>query len=336
MVTIGGWLTGYEVEVKGSADLRFWGTPGIDADDVIVRLPGNRFVPVDSPPVARIARLEADLDLWALVRGVLHARRLVLVRPSLRFDRGPDGVNNWSLRGKPRLDGEQALPGQATLKMPVWPWGEIGALTIDSGSLRYTDARLERDLTLDGVSVEARTSKTAEGAVMRLRGDARLRGEPVYLEGELRRLEDFRDGIRVPFTLMLDTAPGSVMARGTVAHRGRWAFGADLDLDVDDPKALAAVWPVLSPDLLGRVSARMRAELKGGRADFSIRNLVLGKTDLSGRFSLDMDEKLPLIDMDLEAGALDLRHAAAAKPLSLSKRWLPMDGKTSSSSTFCT
>ena len=36
----------------------------------------------------------------------------------------------------------------------------------------------------------------------------------------------------------------------------------DLDLDIDDPKALAAIWPAMSADLLGRVSARMRAELE--------------------------------------------------------------------------
>ncbi|MEP2546228.1 MAG: hypothetical protein ABJI82_16330, partial [Alphaproteobacteria bacterium] len=74
IAAVGGWVTGYEVEVKGSAELRFWGTPGLDADDVILRLPGNRFVPVDSPPLLRIARLEADLDLWALARGTVRAR----------------------------------------------------------------------------------------------------------------------------------------------------------------------------------------------------------------------------------------------------------------------
>ncbi|HCS69467.1 MAG TPA: hypothetical protein DIW51_05795, partial [Rhodospirillaceae bacterium] len=210
IAAVGGWVTGYEVEVKGSAELRFWGTPGLDADDVILRLPGNRFVPVDSPPLLRIARLEADLDLWALARGTVRARRLVLVRPSLRLDRGPDGVNNWSIRGKPRLDGEAPPPGTPAFKASGLPGVEIAALTIEGGALRYTDAGLDRDVTLDGIAMEAGIARASEGRVLRLRGDARLRSEPVYVEAELHRLNDFRDGIRVPFKVMLDAAPGSL------------------------------------------------------------------------------------------------------------------------------
>jgi len=313
---VGGWVTGYRVEVKGGAELRFWSTPGLDAEDVVLRLPGNRFVPVDSPPLLRIARLEADLDLWALARGAVHARRLVLVRPSLRLDRGPDGVDNWSTRSKPRLDGEApAPPGKPAISIPAWPAAEISAFRIEGGMLRYTDARFDRDLTLDGLSVEVGATRAAEGKVLRLRGDARLKGEPVYVEAELHRLEDFRDGIRVPFRVMLDAAPGSLLARGTVAHRHRWALSAGIDLDLDDSQALAKTWAPAPVDLIGRASARLQAEVKGGRVDLTVRSLILGATDLAGRVAVDVDDKLPLIELDLEAGTLDLRHAAAAARL---------------------
>jgi len=316
IAAVGGWVTGYEVEVKGSAELRFWGTPGLDADDVILRLPGNRFVPVDSPPLLRIARLEADLDLWALARGTVRARRLVLVRPSLRLDRGPDGVNNWSIRGKPRLDGEAPPPGTPAFKASGLPGVEIAALTIEGGALRYTDAGLDRDVTLDGIAMEAGIARASEGRVLRLRGDARLRSEPVYVEAELHRLNDFRDGIRVPFKVMLDAAPGSLLMRGTVAHRHRWALSTGIDLDLDDPKALAAAWPPAPADLIGQTSARLQAEVKGGRVDLAIRSLVLGATDMTGRVAVDLDDKLPLIELDLAAGALDMRHVVAAARLS--------------------
>lgn len=316
VAAVGEWATGYQVEVKGGAELRFWGTPGLDADDVVLRLPGNRFVPVDSPPLLRVARLEADLDLWSLARGVIRARRLVLVRPSLHLDRGPDGVNNWSTRGKPRLDGEAPRPGTPALSIPVWSGAEIAALKIDGGALRYTDARLDRDLTLDALSMDAGVQRSSEGRVLRLRGDAQLRGEPVYVEAELRRVEDFGDGIRVPFQFMLDAAPGSVLMRGTVAHRHRWTLSAGIDLDLDDPQAMAVLWPPLPVDLIGRTSARLQAEVKGGRIDLAVRSLVLGKTDLSGKAAVDLDEKLPLVELDVEAGALDLRHAVAAAQLS--------------------
>lgn len=310
---LGGWVSGYDVEVKGSADLRFWDIPGIDADDVVLRLPGDRFVPVDSPPVLRIARLEADLNLWALLRGSVEARRLVLVRPSLRLDRATDGTDNWSLRGKPRLNGEApSRPGTPAFSLPSWPGAEISALRIEGGVIRYTDARLDRDITLDGISLDAAAGPSADGKVLRLRGDGSLRSEPVYMEAELRRLEDFRDGIRVPFQMTLDAAPGSLAMRGSVAHRGRWAFGVDIDLDLDDPQAVAAAWPPAPVDLLGRASARVRADLKGGRLGLTLRTLVMGATDLAGKVEADFDDKLPLVELDLEAGSLDLRHAAAA------------------------
>lgn len=309
---IGGWVTGYEVEVNGSASLRFWGTPGVDADDIVIRLPRERFVPVDSPPVMRIARLEADLSLWSLARGTVHARRLVLVRPSLRFDRGSDGADNWSIRGKPRLDGEPPFPGQPAISMAGFPGGEISALTVEGGAFRFTDARLDRDLTLDAISLDAGTTRGSEGKVLRLRGDARLKGEPIYIETELRRLGDFRDGIRVPFQVMVDAAPGSLLMRGTVAHRGRWAASAAIDLDVDDPGALTVIWPPLPKKLIGQASARMQVDVKGGRVEAAIRSLIFGSSDFAGRISADLDDKVPLVDLDLEAGALDLRHMAAA------------------------
>lgn len=315
IAAVGGWVTGYEVEVKGSAELRFWGTPGLDADDVILRLPSNRFVSVDSPPLLRIARLEADLDLWALARGAVRARRLVLVRPSLRLDRGPDGANNWSIKGKPRLDGEIPAPGTPAFVASGLPAVEIAALKIEGGALRYTDAGLDRDVTLDGISMEAGIARATEGRVLRLRGDARLRGEPVYIEAELHRLNDFRDGIRVPFQVMLDAAPGSLLMRGTVAHRHRWTLSAGIDLDLDDPKALAAAWPPAPVDLIGQASARLQAEVKGGRVELALRSLILGVTDMTGRIAVDLDDKLPLVELDLEAGALDIRHAVAVARL---------------------
>jgi hypothetical protein len=313
--SIGEWITGYQVEIKGGAELRFWGVPGVDADDVIIRIPENRFVPVESPPLLRVARLEIDLDLWSLMRGVFRARRLVLIRPSLRFDRGADGSNNWSLHGKPRLDGRAPVPGTPVLSVPSFPRAEVASFKINGGTFRYTDARIDRDLTLDSVTIDTGAQRAAEGKILRVRGDALLRGEPVYLEAELKRLEDFHDGIRVPFQIMMDAAPGSLLVRGTVAHRNRWALSAGIDFDVDDPEAVVSVWPLAPAELIGRASTRLQVEIKGGSADIAVRNLVLGSTDLSGRIRTDLDDKLPQIELDIEAGSLDLRHALAAARL---------------------
>ena len=309
---IGGWVTGYQVDVKGAANLRFWNTPGIDADDIVLRLPSERFVPVDSPPLLRIARLEADIDLWSIAGGVVRARRLVLERPSLRLDRGSDGVDNWSVRGKPNLNAEPELRGKPVLDSRGFLSSEVATLTILGGTVRFTDHRLDRDVTLDGISLDVGTARGAEGQVLRLRGDARLRGEPAYIEAELRRLGDFRDGIRVPVQLMLDAAPGSLFVRGTMAHRGSWAASLAVDADMDDPDALTNLWPTLPRELLGRFSSRLQVDLKSGRMDTAIRSLILGGSDLAGRITYDMNEKVPLVDLDLEAGAIDLRHVAAA------------------------
>ena len=311
---VAGWATGFDVTIRGGVRLNLFGAPTVAAEDVILRLPRDRFIPVESPALLRVARAEADIDALALLRGALHVRRLVLERPALRLDRGTDGQSNWSVAGKPSLDPPAPAPGMLprAARAAKWPRAEVAALVIDGGTLRYTDARLARDITFDGVNLDAAVGDAADGRVLRLRGEARHRSEPVYLEAELRRLEDFRDGIRVPFSLNLDAAPGSLAARGTVADRPRLAVTADIDLDVDAPDSLAQLLPLAPPALVARTSARLSLDVKGGRIAADLRTLALGGSDLSGKLSLDLDDRLPQIDLDLDAGVLQLPHIGAA------------------------
>lgn len=309
---IGQWLTGYRVAVRGAATVSFVGGLRIEAEDIVVDLPADRFLPADSPPLARIARVEARIDLLPLLVGLVRIERLVLSRPSLRFDRDSEGRNNWNLADKPRLGGG---PPEAAARKPARPGSffrfAVTSARLSGGTLRYTDGRLDRDVVVDGLGAEAVIDRGLKGETLRLRVDGSHKGEPVYLEGELQRLEDYRDGIRVPFRVIFDAAPGQVTLRGSVARRRYPAVSADVSVEMDDLEAVREVWPTLPEELAGRVAARLQVESRGGETAVDIQTLVLGKTDLAGKVRLDLAAKLPTADVSLDAGVLDHRQLFA-------------------------
>ncbi len=305
----GGWVTGYHVSIRGGSSLRL-GTSltapvAFTAEDVVVSLPPDRFTPVDSPPLLRLARIEADVGVWALAFGRMALRNLRLVRPGMRFDRSSDGTTNWSLRDKPRLGAGGGPAG--------WSWGRLSVrdMIVEGGTIRVTGHRLVRDLSLTEVNVESGLFRTSGETAFRLRGDALHMGDAVYVEGELSRLGDYLAGTRAPFTLSLIAPPGETRAKGTIAGRGRPAVTAEISIDLDAPEELAHMWPGMPAALNDPLAARAQASLLGGRAVLVVRSFLLGKTDIAGRAEIDFNEKLPQMSIDLDAGALDFDHLAA-------------------------
>ena len=56
-------------------------------------------------------RLELQLDLISLLRGAPHVQRVLLRRPALLLETGPDGRGNWQLgEADPVLDAETPKP----------------------------------------------------------------------------------------------------------------------------------------------------------------------------------------------------------------------------------
>lgn len=304
--SVGDYVTGYQVTVRGKSDIQFNASIAapirLVVEDAVFSIPESHFIPVDNPPVLQIARIETNINPWLLLTGRIGFSQLSLVRPGFHFHRTSGGIANWTVADKSKLGPVQSR------ETAFWRKMKVASFNVSDGSVRYTDERLTRDLSFDGVNFDVGISESAEGMVFRLRGDARHLGEPIYIESEIQRLDEFLAGTRAPFVLLAEAQPGRLLIKGDAAVRHRPAFNADIQIDIDDPAALIRLLPFIPADIADTAALRCSVEFQGDRLKSDVRSLIYRRTDLTGTLSFDTSATDPRLDIELSAGAFDLSH----------------------------
>lgn len=95
-------LLGRDVKVGGKVHLVLLPTPELRFDDVKVASSEGSF----EEPLLEARSIEAWLNIGALLRGAVEARKIAITDPVLRLALNPDGTSNWADVGRPG----EALP----------------------------------------------------------------------------------------------------------------------------------------------------------------------------------------------------------------------------------
>lgn len=211
--------TGRNVEVRGDFQLALSFSPRIVATDVaMANVPGAR-----RPELLKVARIEAEIGLFALLRREVEVLNLTLVEPDLALDIDESGRGNWHL-----------TPPTAESGRVRWTAGtpmtslRIHAVTVEGGRLVLQDrsARSVSVLNLSHVTVSA--ADTATPIAFTAKGQfGKLPLEVMGTVGSFAELD--RRGR--PFPIKLQAAAGSnrAVVEGSI---GTLATLSDLDLRV--------------------------------------------------------------------------------------------------------
>ncbi len=142
--------TGYHAEIKGNPVLEFWPTPRITLNDVTIRQPqqsGDKLL-------GRIESLSADFSLIDALRGRTRFHEFHLLRPSLALTRDENGLIDWSYAGllARAIAGVTEENGAEVLAPRLD--AEIGAVTVEDGTLTVTDTQTGEVYHFDSVAAD--------------------------------------------------------------------------------------------------------------------------------------------------------------------------------------
>ncbi|MDA8382118.1 MAG: AsmA family protein, partial [Betaproteobacteria bacterium] len=278
---------GRRVAIGGNVGFTLSMTPTLRAGDVTVANVawGSR------PNMATFLRITARLSLRDLFKGRLVLRRLDLLDPDILLERNAAGTANWAFPGRPA-----ELPS-------------IGLLTIESGVIQYRDPRTRTAITLD-----AHTLPLAPGHAepwLSVNGRGRFKGAPFSLHGHAGSIVSWRVSGR-PYPLALAARIGGTQAkvRGTLTDPMRLG-GVNVELDLRGDN-LASLYEILGLPAPSVPPYRLSGHLirHAGLWSFGPFRGTVGRSDLSGRLSIDTSGARPVIRGHLFSHDLDYRDLA--------------------------
>ena len=288
--------TGRKLELTGAMRLSMGLSPTVE-------ISGARFANADwgsRPQMATIERFEIEVAPLALLTGDLRVSRLVLVKPDILLEVGPEGRGNWML-GKPDADPDGAS-GSGPGRLP-----EVAAVRIEDATLRYRDR--ETGLALDMTLADARLAGAGDG--LSVRADGTYQSRPFELDGTVGPLAELLAGAgRYPLDLQVTAEDTRLTVAGALDQNG-----GDISPDVEvmaetgslaNLTALSGLPDLDLPDIgPARLESRVRGTEAGYR--FSGVKAELAGSDLAGEATVDLGGGRPRVTADLSGSTLDLR-----------------------------
>jgi uncharacterized protein involved in outer membrane biogenesis len=153
------------------------------------------------PDMVRISALSAEIDAWALFRGVLRFDKLDLEAPQVILERSGDGAVNWRFPHS----GARAPAGLAIVPANRGQFPSLLDMTLHDGVLIYRTPT-SRDLRLDGHSLAIRAD--ADDQPVSLALDGTYNGAPVTLAGKTQSFVILRQA-SIPYGTALTVTSGS-------------------------------------------------------------------------------------------------------------------------------
>ena len=115
--------------------------------------------------MAKIGRVEAQVDLLKLIQGEIVLPEVRIARPDLLLETRPDGPPNWQFgEAKETTAGPPSLP-------------RIDRLEVSDASIRYHDVGSGRDVSANLTRIAGRTDPG-----LTLNATGKVQGEPLDLE----------------------------------------------------------------------------------------------------------------------------------------------------------
>jgi AsmA family protein len=288
---------GRAVTIAGPLEVKVWSrTPTVTVNRLTI---GN---PPWEPhwPLAKIERVQIQLEALSLLRGHLVLRHVELIRPDIYLHQEKSGRANWTFENNAPTKSRASRP----TRLPA-----LRDLIIEGGKLTLIDEL--RKLKVKG-TVEARENASlADPKPFRIEGKGTINGEPFRLEvagGPLRVLSPDRP---YPFSLAIRAGENQIQADGKVLKP--FDLGA-LDLQVNaSGQDLAELFYLTQITLPNSPPFKLRAHIVRKGQRIALDNVAgsLGQSDVSGKIDIDASTKRPLVHADLVSTHLSLKDFAA-------------------------
>lgn len=229
----------------------------------------------DTPHMAELPRVDGRLRLPPLLTGRLSFTDLLVVRPALWLQQGPQGERNWDfLAADPDRDGPD-LP-------------RIDRLRVEEGRLDYRDAGRELALDARFALLDGTGGGTGDGAGadqgggFRAAGTGTLAGAPLEVAvngGPLLSLP--RGDEPYPVELALRAGDTALRLQGAVAAAGLRGLALAVQLEGPD---MATLFPLTGIPLPPTAAYAVQGDLVRDGPAWHLRNLAgrVGDSDLAG------------------------------------------------------
>jgi uncharacterized protein involved in outer membrane biogenesis len=278
--------TGRSFAINGDLDVRLSLRPRIVANDVVM---GN--APWSKDPVmAQIKRADFRIDMLQLIGGRVALSEVSLSEPELVLEVGKDGARNWVFD---RQDKQGEFPA-------------IDGLAVDRGTVRYRDPTIDTDLAFRINSVDP--TKDDPDSMVELTGEGRFKGMQSRLKARGGALLALRSAER-PYPIKASATLGTTKASvdGTLSDPLHLK-GEELNFQLEGSD-LALLYPIVGVPIPPTPAYKLAGFLSHTDELWTFKRFkgTVGKSDLSGDFSLDRGRTPQLITADLVSRNLDLK-----------------------------
>src|SRR6056297_90777 len=308
--------TGRDVTMSGETKISLYPVLGVSTGEVIVANAGWS----KAGPMLEAESLKIGVEPAALFGGEIRITGLEAVNPRILLERAADGRVNWELgvegvasSGQSGSNGSAGGGGGATAPAR----SERLALTLDralisKANLRYVDHGTGEDVALSDIDLDLRWPDY-EGAAT-FEASARYASEVVRVSGQLSQVVTFIDGGVSGLKADIETKGGSLSFDGRASTEPQ--LSGRLRADIGNTANFLAALGVSGVDIprgLGRAIA-LDADLtvsQDMRVSLRETSLTLDDNRLSGAADVFLGGDKPRLNMQLNAGALDLSALAA-------------------------
>ncbi|MBX4998108.1 AsmA family protein [Rhizobium lentis] len=324
--------TGYHAEIKGSPVLEFWPTPRITINQITIRQPresGDKLL-------GRIESLSADFSLIDALRGRTSFHEFHLLRPNLALTRDEKGLIDWSYAGllARAISGVRYENGAEVLDRDLD--AEIGAVTVEDGTLVVTDIRSARTYHFDSVTADIawpRLSGAISAVVI-----ARINGVDLKVDFASRQPLLAFAGKSAETRTSLTSNLLTARFQGVASIASLSALSGNIAVSIPDVPALLT-WSGRSIPGVGTLkSASLDSDIMSSGSGLRFNDLSLSLNDASatgvmdlstqpgrrpkigGTLAFDQMNLKPFLDafaLRLAAGEAEEISAATAEPLQL-------------------
>ena len=300
--------TGRKVTMQGDTRISFYPVLGVSTG--VVEVANADWT--KAGPMLRADSLKIGVEPNVLFGGDIRITGLEMVNPEIQLERAANGSVNWELGVEGVAPSGQSGEGGAPAQ------SKRLALTLDralitGASLKYTDHGTGEVQDFRNMDFELRWPSYDGTATF----EATLRpaGDAVRITGHLDQVGQFLDGAVTGVVASLTSPGGSLGFAGRAGLQPQLEGRLDIDIAstsgfmtglglgaVDVPKGLGR-------SIKGSSQITLTQDMRLSLRDLA---LALGGNQLAGAADIMLGEKVPRINAQLNAGALDLSSLAGA------------------------
>ncbi len=294
---------GHTVVIEGNLDIDFTWPPLIQAEQVrVANVSWSK-----EPYMLEIRRLACRIDLHALLQGRFVLPMIELVEPVVRLETSEQGEANWKFQPTQTV-ADQAAPGA----LPI-----IERLSLRDGRRAYYDYASNKSITATLTEVQAAT--TGPEQHLEVEGAGQLADIPFRLTGHGGALQDLHGNKPYPLQVQLVVDQWQGDLNGTVAQPLQLqGVAVEVSLARVFPDQPSGNQEQVAQAAPGQAPYRLTGHLTREGDVWAVRELAgtLGKSDLAGVVSIDLQGKRPFLEAEIFSRTLDARDLSIPKSAS--------------------